>query len=284
MKKLLFILSTLLLIMGCKQTAKANAETTQSDNAEKAKKVLVLYYSQTGATKSVAEEIQKQMNADIEEIFAVNPYNGDFNATIARCQEEMAKNELPKIHSIKSVIEDYDIVFLGYPIWFGKAAPPALTFVEQYDLSKVKVIPFCTFGSGGKTSGVKSLQDGSDSEIDFGPCYGVRNARVASAPAEIKQFLCENGLLEGEYEKKGDYSEQQPVTAAETEIFNKACGSYPMLHATPTTVGKRTVKAGTEYLFNAEDAGMDGKKANIKIYVTVGSDANAVPEFTEVDR
>lgn len=276
MKNILLVLTALLLLVSCNQTPKTNAEAP--------KKVLVLYYSQTGATKSLAEEIQKQMNADIEEIFAVNPYNGDFNATIARCQEEMANGTLPQIELIKSVIDNYDVVFLGYPIWFGKAAPPILSFVNSYDLSKVKVIPFCTFGSGGKSSGVKSLEENSCSKLNLGPCYGIRNARIEAAKAEVAQFLCENEILKGDFEKKADYSAQEPVTDEEKKIFEQACGDYPMLHATPVTVGQRKVNAGTEYLFVAEDKGADGAVANVKVYVGVYDENNLNPVFTEVER
>jgi len=274
MRKFIYVIMAIFALTSCAQN---KVEKKQTD------KVLVLYYSQTGATKTVAEELQKQLNADIEEIFAVNPYDGDFGATIARCQKEMADSILPDIKEIKSIINDYDVVYIGYPIWFGMAAPPALSFVKEYDLSNVKVVPFCTFGSGGKATGEESLKKNSVGKLNIVASFGLRNARVKAAPAEVEYFLKSNGLLEGEYETKGDFSAFEPVTEKETEIFNKACGDYPMLHATPTTFGTRTVKDGTEYIFNAKDKGMNGD-TDIQILVNVYNDNNLKPEFTEVIR
>lgn len=274
MKKILILLASLMVLVSCNNTKKNEVE---KDN----KKVLVLYYSQTGATRTVAEEIQKQMNADIEEIYAIDPYNGDFQATIERCQKEMADNILPEIEDIKSVIDEYDVVFLGYPIWFGKAAPPMLSFVKKYDLSKVKVVPFCTFGSGGKETGLQSLYDLGLKEVEC--VYGVRNARIKSVPSEIDYFLKSNGLLEGEFENKGDFDEPKLVGEKEIAIFNQACGNYPMLHATATNYCTRKVNAGTEYLFEANDQSFQGASI-IKVIVGVYDENDLKPEFLEVIR
>lgn len=274
MKKLLFILLAMMTLCSC-------GNKKQDDSASK--KTLVLYYSQTGATETVAKELQSQLGADIEEIYAINPYNGDFNATIARCQEEMTEGILPDIESIKSVLEDYDVIYLGYPIWFGKAAPPVLSFVKKYDLKGVKLIPFCTFGSGGKETGAKSLDEVTRTPLNYDVLFGIRNARIANAAAEVEYFLKSNGLLEGEYEQKPDFSASESVGVAESEIFQKACGDYPMLHAAPTAFGKRAVSAGTEYLFEALDSAQSGTQS-IKVLVFVPNDTTLLPEFTEVIR
>ena len=85
-------------------------------------KALVLYYSQTGTTKAVAEALQQQLGADIEEIVAVNSYGEDFGATIARGQKELQEGTLPEIQPIQADIASYDVIFLGYPVWFGTYA------------------------------------------------------------------------------------------------------------------------------------------------------------------
>ena len=81
-----------------------------------AQKKLVLYYSETNNTKTVAEELQKQLSADIECIEAVKPYSGNFQETMQRGQREMQNGELPELKPLKKKIADYDIIFLGYPI------------------------------------------------------------------------------------------------------------------------------------------------------------------------
>ena len=87
-------------------------------------KVLVLYYSLTSNTKTVAQEIATRLDADIEEITLVEPYDTAFQATIDRCKADREKGILPEINPLKSNVADYDIIFLGYPIWFGTYAPP----------------------------------------------------------------------------------------------------------------------------------------------------------------
>ena len=100
-----------------------------------AQKILVLYYSETGTTKTVAEELQKQLGADIEAVEAVVPYTGNFQETIQRSGRERESGELPAIKPLKSHIDDYDIVFLGYPIWYGTYAMPVATLVKEQDFA-----------------------------------------------------------------------------------------------------------------------------------------------------
>ena len=125
---------------------------------EETPKILVLYYSQTGNTKAVAEQIARRLGADIEEIVAVNPYDPNFQATIQRCKKDQAQGVLPEINPMKADLSKYDVIFLGYPVWFGTYAPPIITWLTSVDLSGKKIVPFCTFGSGGLESSVAELR------------------------------------------------------------------------------------------------------------------------------
>ena len=161
---------------------------------EETPKVLVLYYSQTSNTKAVAEAIARQLNADMEEIVAVNPYDGDFQATIERCIKEREAGVIPEIQPVKANIADYDVIFLGYPVWFGTYAPPVTAFLNQADLSGKKVVPFCTFGSGGLESSAKELA-AAEPGAELLPGYGVRAARMEAMPKEVDNFLKAHGFL-----------------------------------------------------------------------------------------
>ena len=248
-----------------------------------AQKMLVLYYSETGTTKTVALEIQKQTNADIESIDCVEPYSGNFQETIQRGQKEMQSGQMPALKPLKSKIADYDIIFLGYPIWFGTYANPIATLVKENDFDGKKVVPFCTFGSGGlNTSSDALVKALPKAKIQQG--YGVRTARVAAAEKELDRFLKENGYKKGTVEKLPDYSAQQPVTAEESAIFDAACSSYQFPLGTPQTVGKRTTSDSTDYKFTVKGRGMDGTESTSIIYVTAGKAAGSKPEFTEVVR
>lgn len=248
-----------------------------------AQKKLVLYYSETGTTKAVAEELQKQLKADIESIEAVEPYTGDFQATMQRGQREMQKGKTPAIKPLKSKIADYDVIFLGYPIWFGTYAMPIATLVKENDFEGKTIIPFCTFGSGGLNTSTDALKKALPKAV-IKDGYGVRTARVAAAEKELDRFLKENGYKEGTVVPLPDYSVQQPVTDEEKAIFDAACSDYQFPLGTPSTVGKRRTEDSTDYMFTVKGRGFNGEESTSIIYVTVGKAVGSKPEFTQVVR
>ena len=261
-------------------------KTTQNVEEKAMPKMLVLYYSQTSNTKAVATEIATRLDADIEEIVPVELYDGDFQATIERSMRDREQGIMPEIQPIKADVAKYDVIFIGYPIWFGTYAPPIATFLNNVDLSGKKIVPFCTFGSGGLESSVKDLVE-AEPEAEILSGYGVRAARLEAMPKEIDQFLKAVGFIEGEYDKLEEFPEQHPVTEEETAIFNAAVGDYPMMHAQAKTVASRVIPAGVEYLFTAVDLPREDRPnmppaGEMKVYVNVVGDA--APVFTKVIR
>ena len=246
-------------------------------------KVLVLYYSQTGTTQTLAEELQKQLDADIERIEAVVPYDGDFQATIERSGEEMKSGEVPEINPIQANLADYDVIFIGYPIWFGTYAMPIATLVKENDFAGKTIVPFCTFGSGGLGSSTEALKKALP-KADIKQGYGVRQARIEAAPKEVERFLIENGFKKGSVSPLPEYSEQVPVTEEDSLIFDAACSGYQFPLGTPVTVGKRETEEGNDYKFTAKSIGFDGQESTSTIFITVGNEEGSKPEFTEVVR
>ena len=248
-----------------------------------AQKKLVLYYSETGTTKTVAQELQKQLGADIESIEPVTPYSGNFQETIQRGQREMQSGETPELKPLKSKMADYDVIFIGYPIWFGTYANPIVTLVKEQDFAGKTVVPFCTFGSGGLNTSSDALKKALP-KANIVQGYGVRTARVAAAAKELDRFLKENGYKKGAVAKLPEYSEQVPVTAEDKAIFDAACSSYQFPLGTPSTVGKRQTPESTDYKFTVNSSSPNGTASTSIIYVTVGKEQGAKPEFTEVVR
>ncbi len=222
------------------------------NNKESEMKALVLYYSQCGNTEAVAEEIRARMGADVEVIEPMIPYDGDFMATIERSKKELDSGALPEIQPIKADLSAYDVVFLGFPVWFGVCATPVLTVLSAVDFSGVKVVPFCTFGSGGLQSSVKMIEE-KQPEAEILPGYGVRAARIEAVPAEIDRFLKEGGFIEGSVEPLEPFPALSPVSEEEAAIFDTAVAGYPMLNAKAEEVASRSVPGGTEYMFAAKD-------------------------------
>lgn len=256
---------------------------TQQKAVEKTNRQLVLYYSENGTTKAVAEELQKQLGADIEAIEAVEPYSGNFQATIERCNKERESGQTPALKALQSNIADYDTIYLGYPIWFGTYAMPIATLVKEQTFEGKTIIPFCSFGSGGLNTSTADLEKALP-KANILKGYGVRTARVASAAKELNRFLIENGYKEGSVEELPEYSAQQPVTNEEKAIFDAACSDYQFPLGTPETVGKRETSESTDYQFVVKSKGQNGEETTSTIFVTVSKEEGAKPEFTEVVR
>lgn len=278
MKKLYIIVPAVLAVVAAGLALGSCAAKKQ----EKARKCLVLYYSQTGNTKAVAEEIARRMNADIEAIEAVEPYEGSYDATIERCRKEMADSVVPATKPLKADIASYDVVFLGFPVWFGTYARPVMDVVAKNKFEGKKVVPFCTFGSGGLESSAAELRAALPG-AEILPGYGVREARIKSMPAEVERFLIEGGFVEGSIDPLPDFSEAVAVAEADSAVFAAACSGYKYPLGTPATVARRALPDGsTGYKFTAKSKDRDGADVVATIYIVAPKDGK--PEFTSVVR
>lgn len=109
-------------------------------------KILILYYSYGGNTRSVAEMIQQEIGGDLVEIETEKPYTGSYEAVVNQGQREVNQGFMPKLKPLSARLEDYDRIVLGSPVWWYTFAPAVKTFLHQYDLSGKTVYPFSTNG------------------------------------------------------------------------------------------------------------------------------------------
>jgi len=139
----------------------SQSEETDAPNVQESK-VLVAYFSATGTTEGVAEHIADGLNADIYEIVPEEPYTDadlDYNDNNSRTTIEMNDPDTrPDISGSVENMEQYAIVFIGYPIWWGEAPRIVSTFVESYDFSGKTIVPFCTSGGSGMGSSATNLE------------------------------------------------------------------------------------------------------------------------------
>lgn len=139
------------------QSSDKSSDTTSENNSDKASsgKTLVVYYSATGSTKAVAETIANTANADLFEITPVDPYTSDDlnwtedNSRVNVEHDDESKRDVELTKTTPDNWEQYDTVFVGYPIWWGIAAWPVNNFIKSNDFSGKTVIPFCTSASSG---------------------------------------------------------------------------------------------------------------------------------------
>ena len=126
----------------------AEGSDPATEPTEEAAKMLVVYFSATGNTKAVAEEITCLTGADLYEIVPADPYTDEdlnYNNNDCRANQEMNDaSARPVIGSEAMDVSSYDTMFIGYPIWWGTMPRIINTFLDTYDLSGKTVLPFCT--------------------------------------------------------------------------------------------------------------------------------------------
>lgn len=179
-KKIGVVILIVLLLCGlvaCNNNA--NSGDTNNDNGSNGNKnnnetvvnnkVLIAYFSATGRTKNVAETISEVTGGNLYEIVPTTPYSQqdlNYNNNNSRANIEQGDpNSRPSINGTVEAMDEYDVVFIGYPIWHGQAPRIISTFIESYDFSGKKIIPFCTSSSSGIGSSDTNLHSlASDAE------------------------------------------------------------------------------------------------------------------------
>lgn len=113
-------------------------------------KSLVLYFSVTGNTKNVAEEIARQMGSNVMEIRPIDSYSKDYRTLMTRGINEVNKGIKPEIYDMELSLDSYDMIFIGTPNWLNTYAPAVGTFMEKYEIEGKIIVPFVTYDQGEK--------------------------------------------------------------------------------------------------------------------------------------
>lgn len=175
MKKFLAILLGLIMIISltaCDNNSGSNSpssditppeesEVNIDDTFTPTSKTLVVYFSKTNTTESVAKLIQSETGADIFEIERKEPYPDAYTPTTEVAKSEKEENARPELKTYlpKDIIAQYDTIFVGFPIWWGTAPMPVLSFLNFYDFSGKTIYTFCTAASSsisGSTADIRS--------------------------------------------------------------------------------------------------------------------------------
>ena len=141
-------------------------------------KVLVAYFSASGVTKKVAEELAKVEKAELYEIMPETPYTAkDLDWTNQQSRSTLEMKDLacrPAIAGAVSDMAQYDVVFVGFPIWWGREPSVVDTFLDAYDFGGKKIVPFCTSGGSGIEDAEKRIQElaGAGAAVEAGKRLG----------------------------------------------------------------------------------------------------------------
>ena len=115
-------------------------------------------YIEKGNTQIVAEIIAALTGGDLYHITTVEPYPDDYASMLTRAQEELDADARPELAGELPNLDDYDVIMIGYPIWHAATPRPVLTFLERYDLSGKKLVPFNTHEGSGQSGTVSEIE------------------------------------------------------------------------------------------------------------------------------
>ena len=157
-------------------------------------KSIVVYFSATGNTRAAAEKIAKLTGAEIMEIEPAEKYtDADLNWHDGESRSSVEMNDessRPAINADTKAFGDYGTVFLGYPIWWGKAPRVLYTFVEKHSFAGKKVLPFCASGGSPAGDSAKLLEELSGNR---GTWKETKRFGEHPSESEISEWLSESG-------------------------------------------------------------------------------------------
>lgn len=164
----------------------------------RAGKVLIAYYSRTGTTREVATQIRQKVGGDLFELKTVHSYPREYRATTHQAKREQEANFRPQLSAELANADAYDLVFIGYPNWWGTLPMAFFTFLERYRFAGKTLIPFCTHEGSGLGRGVGDIKSMCpDATILEGLALrggGVDNVRGDAVRREVEAWLTAIGV------------------------------------------------------------------------------------------
>lgn len=156
--------------------------------------ILVAYFSRTGNTRVIANQIHENVGGAIFEIVTVNPYPSGYDEVVKQAKQELEEGYKPELKTKIENMESYKVVFIGSPNWWGTIPMPVAAFLAEYDFSGKTVVPFCTHeGSylGRTVTDITKLCP--HSTILDG--LAVRGSYVKKAQKEVSEWLRKIGMI-----------------------------------------------------------------------------------------
>lgn len=148
-----------------------------------------------GNTEKVAHFIQEQVGGDMFSIIVDEPYSSDYDECLDRASDEPAQQARPIIVDTVENMDEYDVIFLGYPNWWSSCPMAIFSFIESYDLSNKTIIPFCAHGTGGLGRSIEDLQDALPHSTLL-DAFGVYRPDTDSCQDDVNQWLSDIGMVD----------------------------------------------------------------------------------------
>lgn len=147
-----------------------------------------------GNTEVVANMIQEITESDVFRIDTVNSYPKDYTETTNVAKKELNDNARPALFSYVENIDCYNVIFLGYPNWWGTMPMPVFTFLEEYDFSGKTIIPFCTHEGSGLGHSEKDIAK-LCTKATVLKGMAINGSRVNNAKKDVTSWLSKIGII-----------------------------------------------------------------------------------------
>lgn len=143
-----------------------------------------------GNTEVIADYIHEITDAPMFKIDPETPYPADYQPCIDQAQEELRENARPPIAEYLDSLDEYDVIYLGYPNWWGDLPMCVYTFLDHYDLSGKTIRPFCTHEGSGLGSTVSKLENAyPDAKFEKG--LAIQGVSVNGAKSKVEKWISE---------------------------------------------------------------------------------------------
>ena len=172
------------------ETDNPNDMTEDEENS-----VVVVDGEALGNTQYVAMLISDYTDGDLFRIEPVTPYTTDHDALTDVALKEQEADARPEIKEPLKSIDDYDVIFVGFPIWWGDMPQILYTFLESYDFSGKTVIPFSTHGGSGLAGTVETISDKLKGANVLGNAFTMSRNDMEKAPDEVRSWLTEINMI-----------------------------------------------------------------------------------------
>ena len=142
-----------------------------------------------GNAELIANWIAEKTGGDLFSIKTQNKYSSDYDECLNQARRERDNNERPALVGRLNNIDDYDVIFLGFPNWWYTCPMAVFTFVESYDLSGKTIIPFCTHGTGGLSRTIRDLKNLLPENCEVLEPIGVYRPEVKNSKSRVLDWL-----------------------------------------------------------------------------------------------
>ena len=195
MKKLLASIMAVMLVLAMTSCSGGNSGASGDDQAAQQNtdvRSIVVYFSCTGNTKAVAEEVAAQTGSELHEIVPEEPYTEeDLNYNNDNCRANIEMNDPESRPAISNTIEnfsEYYTIYIGYPIWWGSLPRIMNTFLDTYDFSGKTIVPFCTSGSSSISQSVSVIRE-AEPEAQIKKGLQISSAGADDSSYEVRKWL-----------------------------------------------------------------------------------------------